>query len=114
MNPAWLQTEKKLTSLRTPSCLLLNDKKEFEAYGYEAERLYLELAKEGRQNKYFYFRRFKPKLYGIKVHVIILTKLILTNNNTDIYHQDDKKAFAFLLQETKIKYMYNVFQSLIP
>ncbi|XP_045194396.2 heat shock 70 kDa protein 12A-like [Mercenaria mercenaria] len=66
MNPAWLNTDKTLTSLRTPSCLLLNEKKEFEAYGYEAEKLYLELVREGRQNKYFYFRRFKPKLVGIQ------------------------------------------------
>lgn len=67
MNPAWLHTDKTLTSLRTPSSLLLNEKKEFEAYGYEAEKLYLELVREGRQNKWFYFRRFKPKLTGIQV-----------------------------------------------
>jgi hypothetical protein len=73
MNPAWLHTDKTLTSLRTPSCLLLNEKKEFEAYGYEAEKLYLELVREGRQNKWFYFRRFKQKLTGIQVIIKLVT-----------------------------------------
>ncbi|KAL4234287.1 hypothetical protein ACF0H5_005938 [Mactra antiquata] len=66
MNPTWLHTNQQLTSLRTPSCLLLNDKKEFEAYGYEAEKMFSDSLKEGNQNKYFYFRRFKQKLSGIK------------------------------------------------
>lgn len=69
MNPAWLNTDKSLATLRTPSCLLLNDKKEFEAYGYEAEKMYSDLIKEGREKRWFYFRRFKPKLLNVKVTV---------------------------------------------
>ncbi|XP_052233294.1 heat shock 70 kDa protein 12A-like [Dreissena polymorpha] len=58
--------DKSLETLRTPSCLLLNEKKEFEAYGYDAERMYIELIKEGRDKTGYYFRRFRPKLIGVK------------------------------------------------
>ncbi|KAH3775204.1 hypothetical protein DPMN_176603, partial [Dreissena polymorpha] len=64
MNQAWLHTDRSLETLRTPSCLLLNEKKEFEAYGYDAERMYIELIKEGRDKTGYYFRRFRPKLIG--------------------------------------------------
>jgi len=67
MNPAWLNTDKSLATLRTPSCLLLNEKKEFEAYGYDAEKLYTELVKEKRETRCYYFRRFKPKLLNVQV-----------------------------------------------
>ncbi|XP_052818417.1 heat shock 70 kDa protein 12A-like [Mya arenaria] len=66
MNQAWLQTDRALETLRTPACLLLNEKKEFEAYGYEAEQAYGQLVKDGKQNRCFYFRRFRHKLLGVE------------------------------------------------
>ena len=64
---------------RTPTCLLLNEKKDFEAFGYEAEKQYLSLVKENKQNKMFYFRRFKTKLFGNNVrtnfYISVVTQL---------------------------------------
>ncbi|KAK3085247.1 hypothetical protein FSP39_000642 [Pinctada imbricata] len=54
-------------SRKTPTVLLLNSEQEFEAFGYEAEQMYSQLALEGEHEECYFFRRFKMKLYGEKV-----------------------------------------------
>ncbi|KAH3833377.1 heat shock 70 kDa protein 12A-like isoform X2 [Dreissena polymorpha] len=55
-----------LISCKTPTVLLLNEKQEFEAFGFAAEDKYSELAADEDHKKYFYFRRFKMRLYQQK------------------------------------------------
>lgn len=50
------------TSLKCPSILLVNPSKKFEKFGEEAFKAYNKLSKEDAK-KYFYFYRFKMKLY---------------------------------------------------
>ena len=64
MNPNWVSPDKTMNTLRTPTCLLLNERKEFEAFGCEAEKKYLDLMKENKHTKHYYFQRYKTKLYG--------------------------------------------------
>ena len=54
-------------SKKTPTVLLLNPDKEFEAFGYEAEEIYNHLAAENEHKDWYYFRRFKMKLHGEQV-----------------------------------------------
>ena len=54
-------------SKKTPTVLLLNPEKGFEAFGYEAEEQYNELAAENEHKDWYYFRRFKMKLHGEQV-----------------------------------------------
>ena len=75
MNPVWLSPDKTQSTLRVPTSILLNDKKEFEAFGYEADHIYTDMVKENRQHKVYYFRRFKTKIFGVKVTVRIVTNL---------------------------------------
>ena len=54
-------------SKKTPTVLLLNPDKEFQAFGYDAEDIYNQLAAENEHKEWFYFRRFKMKLHGEQV-----------------------------------------------
>ena len=68
-NQAWNAGGRQLMSLKTPTCLLLDNKKKFVLLGYEAENEYANLAMDGDQDKYFYFYRFKMKLHNNKVFI---------------------------------------------
>ncbi|KAK3090679.1 hypothetical protein FSP39_013656 [Pinctada imbricata] len=53
-------------SRKTPTVLLLNPDGKFEAFGFEAEEMYNQLAVEKEHEEWYYFRRFKMKLHGEK------------------------------------------------
>ncbi|KAK3610272.1 hypothetical protein CHS0354_029731 [Potamilus streckersoni] len=59
---AWNGGKKNLMSLKTPTVLLLNEKKEIDSFGFEAETNYANLCMDGNNENYYYFRRFKMKL----------------------------------------------------
>lgn len=65
-NQAWNAGGRSLLSLKTPTCLLLNNKKEFVAFGYDAENMFSDIVIEGEQNNYYYFHRFKMNLHNNK------------------------------------------------
>ncbi|XP_052780057.1 heat shock 70 kDa protein 12A-like [Mya arenaria] len=51
-------------SLKAPTCVLIEpDGETFAAFGYEAENRYSSLVEAGEHTKWYYFRRFKMKLY---------------------------------------------------
>ena len=55
-------------SLKTPTCLLLNNEKEFVAFGYDAEnQYYQDIVMDGEEDNYYYFERFKMKLHNMEV-----------------------------------------------
>lgn len=62
-NTSWVAGGQ-LISLKTPTILLLDPKQKFEAFGYEAEDRYGQLAADNEHKDYYYFRRFKMKLYN--------------------------------------------------
>ncbi|WAQ99241.1 HS12A-like protein [Mya arenaria] len=54
---------KHLTSLKTPTVLLLNQSKEFDSFGYEAEERYADLLLDESDEGWMLFRKFKMILY---------------------------------------------------
>jgi hypothetical protein len=63
-NTNWVAGTAALMSLKTPTILLLKKKdKTFEAFGYEAEDRYSQLAEDEEDDDYYYFRRFKMLLH---------------------------------------------------
>ncbi|XP_062619948.1 heat shock 70 kDa protein 12A-like [Saccostrea cucullata] len=60
--PVW-QGKGDIMSFKAPTTVLLNEKKQFVAFGYEAEEQYAELAEEEEHEGHYYFRRFKMMLY---------------------------------------------------
>lgn len=65
MNRAWGSAQG-YSTLKTPTCLLLNPQKKFVKFGFEAAEKYAEL--EDAKDKSFYcFDRFKMMLHGSEV-----------------------------------------------
>lgn len=58
-NPYWVAGSRSLMSLKAPTCVLLSPGQEFEAFGYEAEDLYSELALDENHYDYYFFKGFK-------------------------------------------------------
>jgi hypothetical protein len=67
LNEKWTDQSQGLPSLKAPTCLLLDPKMQFHAFGYEAENKYAELAAEGSHENWFYFERFKMQLFKNEV-----------------------------------------------
>ena len=59
----WTAGTRGLVSLKTPTTLLLRPDKTFEAFGYEAEDRYADLALDEEHGDWYYFRRFKMMLF---------------------------------------------------
>ncbi|XP_053408431.1 heat shock 70 kDa protein 12B-like [Mercenaria mercenaria] len=54
-----------LGTVKTPTCLLVKpDGVTLQAFGYDAENQYMELADKDEHKNYYYFRRFKMLLFG--------------------------------------------------
>lgn len=51
-------TSYRMSSIKCPKCILLNENKEFECFGYDAENNYLEICIDGNQNENYFFRGF--------------------------------------------------------
>jgi hypothetical protein len=67
-NQAWNAGSQRYLSLKTPTCLLLDGKKEFVSFGYEAENQYSDIVIDRKQNEYFFFQRFKMQFYELQVN----------------------------------------------
>lgn len=78
-NQAWNSGKKQLLSLKTPTCLLLGKNKETVAFGYEAEDAYAELVLDNKHKNYYYFDKFKMRLYENKVYKFINTKYLVVH-----------------------------------
>ena len=70
MNREWGQ-EQGCSTFKTPTCLLLNQRREFKKFGYEAAEKYAEL-EETQDRSFHYFDHFKMMLYGSEVSWISL------------------------------------------
>jgi hypothetical protein len=67
-NQAWNAGSHRHLSLKTSTCLLLNDKEELVSFGYEAENKYSDIVIDCKQNEYFFFQHFKMQLHKNKVN----------------------------------------------
>ena len=67
-NQAWNAGSDRHLSLKTPTCLLLDDNEELVSFGYDAENHYSDIVIDRKQNEYLFFQRFKMQLYKNKVN----------------------------------------------
>lgn len=65
MNKAWGR-EQGYSTFKTPTCLLLNQQREFKKFGYEAAEKYAEL-EDAEDRSFYYFDHFKMMLHGSEV-----------------------------------------------
>lgn len=76
INPSNIQvysswTKRSDISVKCPSILLVNPSKEFESFGEEAFEAFTKLSKDNAK-KYYYFYRFKMKLYHSPVSISVI------------------------------------------
>ncbi|XP_045193636.2 heat shock 70 kDa protein 12A-like [Mercenaria mercenaria] len=60
---AWNDGSTKLTSLKTPTCLLLDNNEDIDSFGFMAEEKYADLCMDGDNKNWYFFRRFKMQLH---------------------------------------------------
>ncbi|XP_063436246.1 heat shock 70 kDa protein 12B-like [Mytilus trossulus] len=65
-NPVWKAGSRQFMSMKTPTCLLLDGKRECVAFGYDAENQWADLLLDGEHEEYYYFERFKMNLHNNK------------------------------------------------
>lgn len=63
---SWNSGKKQLLSLKTPTCLLLDQNEDIDSFGYEAEEKYANLCMDGDHKNWYFFRRFKMQLMDTK------------------------------------------------
>ena len=61
MNKEW-GTDQGYSTMKTPTCLLLNPDKSFNSFGFEAQDTFAEL-EDHEARRYYYFERFKMILH---------------------------------------------------
>ena len=57
------------SSMKTPTCLLLDKEKKFVAFGYDAENQYAYLVMDKKHDDYYFFHRFKMNLHNKVFHL---------------------------------------------
>jgi len=72
----WNAGARGLVSLKTPTTVLINSKRQFDSFGYEAEDKYAELAEEDEYSGWYYFRRFKMELFKNSVKTFSFNYLL--------------------------------------
>ena len=89
-NQAWNGGSLRHLSLKTPTCLLLDDNEEFVSFGYEAENKYSDFIIDGKRNEYFFFQRFKMQFYKLMVNNLFnlnkITSLICSSRRGGCKH----------------------------
>ncbi|XP_076081761.1 heat shock 70 kDa protein 12A-like isoform X1 [Mytilus galloprovincialis] len=97
-NPVWKAGSRQFMSMKTPTCLLLDGKREFVAFGYDAENQWADLLLDGEHEEYYYFERFKMNLHNNKN----ITSGMLLEDVTE-----KKQLPAFDVFKLSIQYLVN-------
>lgn len=102
----WSGENVRVETDRTPTSVLLSPQREFVAFGYEAEDRYTEIIGSGEGNDYYFFERFKMKLYHTK-------KLRRETKLADIHGKEmlALDIFAIVIKHLKDKLETSIAQS---
>ena len=68
----WTAGSSNVMSLKTPTTVLFNPDRKFDSFGFEAEDRYCQLMDDGQHQEWYYFRRFKMRLFNSKVRFLSL------------------------------------------
>lgn len=63
----WVDPTSGMIYNKTSTCILFDEKKEFQNFGFDAETNYLNLVPKEKQKDWYFFRRFKMYLYDKQV-----------------------------------------------
>ncbi|XP_065254359.1 heat shock 70 kDa protein 12A-like [Emys orbicularis] len=82
-----------LMTVKTPTCILFNEKREFKKFGYDAVMKYNTLP-SSEAHKWYYFHNFKMKLYNKKI-----------TSNMELEADNGKKFPALKVFSESLRYM---------
>lgn len=90
VNQAWKSGYRQFLTLKTPTCVLLDIKKEFKCFGYDAENEYGDKCMDDIHNDYYFFRGFNIKkvsyLYSLVHYKIQHIFFLLLAKFIDLLH----------------------------
>jgi len=66
-NAGWNASSEKLMSFKTPTCVLLNPRKQFDSFGFEAENKFVNLTDDNEHEGWMLFQKFKMILHNKEV-----------------------------------------------
>jgi len=66
-NAGWNAGSEKLMSFKTPTCVLLNPRKQFDSFGFEAENKFVNLTDDNEHEGWMLFQKFKMILHNKEV-----------------------------------------------
>ncbi|WAR17780.1 HS12B-like protein, partial [Mya arenaria] len=99
-----------LVSLKAPTCVLIEpDGDTFSAFGYDAEAKYISLVEEEEHDKWFFFRKFKMKLYNtdIKRDMDIEDetgkKLNAKLESIDEFKRSNMEDYLYMIRDFEVK-----------
>ena len=81
-NHNWYSPQRFL-SPKTTTCILFNEHKDFNSFGYEAEDRYSELSLDGDHSKWFMFSKFMLKLHRQQVSYYLYYIVFKGNDGID-------------------------------
>lgn len=70
MNRSWGSAQG-YSTLKTPTCILLNPEKKFVKFGFEAAEKYAGL-EDAKDKSFYFFDRFKMMLHGSEVSFVVM------------------------------------------
>uniref|UniRef100_A0A452HY50 Heat shock protein family A (Hsp70) member 12A n=1 Tax=Gopherus agassizii TaxID=38772 RepID=A0A452HY50_9SAUR len=82
-----------LMTVKTPTCILFNEKRDFKKFGYDAVMKYTTLP-SSEAHKWYYFHHFKMKLYNKKI-----------TSNMELKADNGKKFPALKVFSESLRYM---------
>ncbi|KAL5012116.1 hypothetical protein ScPMuIL_010667 [Solemya velum] len=95
----WRGGSAALVSLKTPTCCLFSPDGKFHSFGFKAEDKYADLALEDEHENWFYFRRFKMKLYKAFFNIPKLSR------DTTLVDENGKSMSALKVFGASIGYL---------
>ncbi|XP_060563873.1 heat shock 70 kDa protein 12A-like [Ruditapes philippinarum] len=129
MTSKWTGENVRTATEKAPTCVLLSPDKSFIAFGYEAEEKYKELLEEDIESgetshaeEYFYFERFKMKLYqtknlkldtkisdvqGKELPALYVFTVVINHIKENVYEQI-KKTFSGFNEDSDIQWILTV------
>ena len=76
INQAWSPGGTELMSMKTPTAILFTPDRQFNAFGFEAESKYAELALDEEHHEWYYFHRFKMILHQELVRLVFISCIL--------------------------------------
>ncbi|VDH91509.1 Hypothetical predicted protein [Mytilus galloprovincialis] len=112
VNQAWKSGYRQFLTLKTPTCVLLDIKKEFKCFGYDAENEYGDKCMDDIYNDYYFFRGFNIKknttsdlmLKDVTGKTLPASHVFTMFIKAFVYHiteESDKKDASFKKDETR-------------